>query len=557
MRNTVIAVIIICAALLWCPQDAVAEKIDDESASRIHALFAQVDLPGSPGAALAVARGGEIIYANGYGYANLEYDIPNTPWTIFHVASVSKQFTAFSVAMLAEQGKISLDDDIHTYIPELPDFGKKITLKHLVYHTSGIRDQWELLAIAGWRLDDVITMDHIMKMLTHQRELNFNPGDEHMYCNSGYTLLAEVVARVTGTSFREWTQKNIFEPLGMTNTHFHDDHEMIVKNRAYSYSKTDDGFAKSVLSYANVGATSLFTTAEDLTKWTRNFSEKKVGGPAVIEQMLERGVLNNGTELQYAFGLFIEDHRGQRTVGHSGGDAGFRSHVVMFPDQDLSVVVLSNFGSFDPSGTALKVADILLEDMLEPVEEEAAAQPVEVDPAVLERLAGTYAIESFPAFTFSAEDGKLWLEVTGQGKFELEPRSEMEYFLAIAQAKVVFTPDADGSVNNVTVGMGGRELTGRRIHPAALSDEQLSAYVGDYYSPELRTTYSIVVEDGGLVAKHQRHPDSKLVAAEPDKFSGTQWWFSNLAFQRDDRGDVTGFLLTGGRVRNLRFDRVD
>lgn len=185
---------------------------------KVDKLFTEWNKPDSPGAALAVIKDGSVIYKNGYGSANLEYNIPITPSTIFHVASVSKQFTAFAVVMLADQGKLSLDDDIRKHLPEIPDFGKTVTIQHLVHHISGMRDQWELLAMAGWRLDDVITKEHILTMVRHQRELNFNPGDEHMYCNTGYTLLAEIVERVTGQSFSEWTKANLFKPLGMVNT---------------------------------------------------------------------------------------------------------------------------------------------------------------------------------------------------------------------------------------------------------------------------------------------------------------------------------------------------
>ncbi|HET9532790.1 MAG TPA: serine hydrolase domain-containing protein, partial [Blastocatellia bacterium] len=298
---------------------------------------------------MIVVKDGSVIYKRGYGSANLEYNIPISPSTIFHVASVSKQFTAFAINLLASQGKLSLDDDIRKHLPEVPDFGKKITIRHLIHHTSGLRDQWELLAMAGWRLDDVITKEHILKMVRHQKELNFDPGQEYLYSNMGYTLLAVIVERVTGQTFRQWTHENIFKPLGMTDTHFHDDHQMIVRNRAYSYApERESGFRLAALNYANVGATSLFTTVEDLAKWMQNFEDMKLGGRGVIEQMYQQGVLNTGQKIDYAFALGIGKYRGLRTVGHSGGDAGYRSHVVWFPEQRFAVAVLSNLATFNP-----------------------------------------------------------------------------------------------------------------------------------------------------------------------------------------------------------------
>src|SRR5579862_9812223 len=225
-----------------------------ELSASVDALFTTWDQSGAPGAALAVVEDGQIVYTRGYGMANLEYAVPITPSTIFHVASISKQFTSFAINLLALEGRLSLDDDIRTHFPEFGDFGKTITLRHLRHHTSGLRDQWDLLQLAGWRMEDVITEQDILDLAWKQRDLNFAPGAEHLYCNTGYTLLAVIVKRVAGQSLREFAQERIFAPLGMTNTHFHDDHRMVVPNRAYSYALREggEGFEHRVLSFANV-----------------------------------------------------------------------------------------------------------------------------------------------------------------------------------------------------------------------------------------------------------------------------------------------------------------
>lgn len=201
-------------------------------------LFEKWDKSDSPGCALGVYKDGQIIYKQGYGMADLENDIPITPATVFHVASMSKQFTAASIVLLAQQGKLSLNDDVHKYLPELPDFGERITIRNLIYHTSGLRDQWDLLDLAGWRYSlDLITDDDVMSVMTRQKELNFKPGDKHVYSNTGYTLLGLIVKRVSGLSLREFSTENIFEPLGMTHTHFRDDHGEIVKHNALGYER--------------------------------------------------------------------------------------------------------------------------------------------------------------------------------------------------------------------------------------------------------------------------------------------------------------------------------
>ena len=247
--------------------------------------------------------------------ANLEYDIPIVPTTIFDIASVSKQFAGFAIATLLHEGKLSLDDDIRMHLPDVPDFGTKITIRHLVHHTSGLRDWVQSLVIAGGQMDDVISFKHILKMVRRQKELNFEPGTAFLYSNTGYNLLAEIVEKITGDSFREWTDANIFKPLAMTNTHFHDDHEMIVKNRAYSYLPVkDDGFKNAVNNLTALGSSSLYSTVEDLSKWILNFDDAQIGGQAVIEQMHQRGVLNNGEQISYAFGLDIGEYRALQTV---------------------------------------------------------------------------------------------------------------------------------------------------------------------------------------------------------------------------------------------------
>ena len=337
--------------------------------ARVDQLFAEWNRPDSPGAAFAVTRDGKVIYQQGYGMANLEYDIPITTTTIFDIASVSKQFAAFAIVTLSDEGEFSLDDDIGTYLPDLPDFGHTITIRHLLHHTSGLRDWVQSLVIAGVGMEDVISFRHILKMARHQKALNFEPGSEFLYSNTGYNLLAEIVEKVTGNSFREWTDTNIFKPLDMTDSHFHDDHQMILKNQAYSYQAAENGeFKHAVNNTTALGSSSLYSTVEDLAKWILNFDNTHIGEQTVIEQMHQRGVLNNGEQIDYAFGLNIGEYRGLKTIGHSGSWRGFRSHLMRFPDQKFGVVILCNLDTFNPLRLAEKVADIYLADVLAPVE---------------------------------------------------------------------------------------------------------------------------------------------------------------------------------------------
>ena len=442
--------------------------------AKVDQLFAEWDKPNSPGAALAVTRDGKIIYTQGYGTANLEYDIPITPTTIFDIASVSKQFAAFTITTLAHDGKLSLDDDIRMHLPDIPDFGNTITIRHLLHHTSGLRDWVQSLVIAGVAMEDVISFKHILKMVRHQKALNFEPGAAYLYSNTGYNLLAEIVERVTGDSFREWTDTNIFKPLAMTNTHFHDDHQMILKNRAYSYQVVEnDQFKHAINNTTALGSSSLYSTVEDLAKWMLNFDNTRIGEQTVIDQMHQRGVLNNGEQISYAFGLNIGEYRTLKTVDHSGSWQGFRSHLIRFPDQKFGVVILCNLDTFNPLRLAEKVANLYLADVLAPVE---ASKPEK----------------------------------------------------AAAPAK--------------------------DIKSEPLTPEQLIEFEGDYYTEELDTTYTIRVHEDQLVAQHIRHDDILLTYAD-GHFLGNTWFFPEIHFTRDDTGRVTGFKLTGGRVKHLHFEK--
>ena len=533
--------------------------LSKEFTNRIDAIFKPYDRPDSPGCALAVVKDGSVVYKRGYGMANLEYDIPITPATVFHTGSVSKQFTAFAIALLVSEGKIKLDDDIRKYLPEVPDFGKLITIRHLLHHTSGLRDQWELLAMAGWRLDDVITQEHILKMVHNQKELNFEPGAAHLYSNTGYTLLAVIVERVSGQPFRKFTMERIFQPLGMTSTHFHDDHEMVVKNRAYAYAPGPAGeFKLTALNYANVGATSLFTTAEDMAKWALNFEDQKVGGKSVIDQMHEQGVLNNGTKLNYAFGLQIGKYKGLSIVEHGGGDAGYRSHIMRFPEQRFAVIVHCNHAAANPGGLARQVADQFLTDMLVPdAPKPATVQRVEikVSPSILDRYVGKYDLSGVLTAEILRENDRLMAIAQGQPKVELFPESETKFFLKVVDAQVEFQKDESGKFTLVTLYQGGQSIEGKRIVPMTYTAAALSEYTGDYYSEELGTNYIIVVKDDKLIAQHRRHSDIPLTGKTKDTFSGGAWFFANVQFTRDKNDHIDGFNLKGSRVLNLRFNR--
>ena len=303
-------------------------------AVKVDALFAEWAKPDSPGCAIAVVRGGTVVYAKGYGMADLEHDIPITPQTVFYIGSVSKQFTAYAVAKLARQGKLSLDDEVRKHLPELHDFGRPITIRHLIHHTSGLRDYFELLTLAGTRESDLITQKDLLNVIWKQRELNFPPGERHLYSNSNYALLATIVERVSGVPFPDWMTRNVFTPLGMFRTQVCDDHQRIIKDRAWSYraDPTANGQFKTVVfPYSGYGAGGIFSTVEDLRAGSRICAKPGAEDEPAIRQMVEPGRLNSGRPINYAFALFVDEHRGFQRIGHTGSLAGYRAYAGLLP----------------------------------------------------------------------------------------------------------------------------------------------------------------------------------------------------------------------------------
>ncbi|MEM8888077.1 MAG: serine hydrolase domain-containing protein, partial [Bacteroidota bacterium] len=331
-------------------------QLEPAQEEAIDALFSSWEAGNQPGGSVGVMREGEIIYSKGFGLASLEYKVPNSYGTIFNIASVSKQFTSMGIVRLEEMGKLSVDDDIRKYLPELPDFGHTITLRHCMYHTSGMRSLHAMLGMAGWRGDDSRTDDDLFRYMLRQKELNFPPGEDNLYCNTGYMLLAVIIERLTEEPFPTWMKKNVFLPLGMNHTYVEDDYSRVVPNNATSYYREDEGYSRAVEYWGYVGSGNMHSTAEDLLYWMDNYRNPKIGWEKAFRRMQEVGKLNNGNSINYAFGININEALGKKFIGHGGAIGGFRSNVVCFPQEKLSIVVLSNFSSSGPQGKVFQIA---------------------------------------------------------------------------------------------------------------------------------------------------------------------------------------------------------
>lgn len=539
-------------ALAWgvLPPGAAAQAGD--AASRVDAVFSRWDSTTTPGCAVGVSQGGATVLERAYGMAELEHGIANTPQTIFENGSVSKQFTAAAVVLLAMDGKLSLEDDVRRYVPELPDYGHTIRLRHLLTHTSGLRDWGNVAQISGWgRSDRTHNHAHVLDILSRQTALNFEPGHEYSYSNSGYNLLAIVVSRVSGQPFAQFSRERIFEPLGMDHTQWRDDYRRIVPGRSAAYQYAGEGTYTIDRPIEDVhGNGGLLTTVGDLLAWTRALQERSFGGAGFTETMEDRGLLNDGRTISYANGLVVEDFRGVPSVSHSGATSGYRAYLGRFPEQDLAVAVLCNVGAANVGQYWSEVATIYLGDAVQPDPE--LPEGVSLPRASLESRAGLYRDVQ------TGQPGRLTLGEDGvlrQGRTPLVPLSEREFAIGTSGQRILF-PGAGPSGRAPFRLMDGDVVVDEfePEEPVAPTPGDMEAYVGTYHSPDAETTLTVTVEEGALMI--YRRPDTRL----PLQPSYRDAFLSRpglIRFRRDGSGRVVELSLGEGRVYDMRFFRVE
>ena len=543
------AVVTLLALVCLAPNARPADPTTSDATARVDAIFAGYTAE-TPGCAVGVSKDGKEVLSRAYGSADLEHGIANTTETIFEAGSVSKQFTAAAILLLAQAGKLKLDDPVDQYVPELPDYGKPITLRHLLHHTSGLRDWGTVTYAAGWpRGSRVHTHAHVLDVVSRQKALNFPPGSEYSYSNTGYNLLAIIVERVSGKTFAQYTRDAIFEPLGMTHTQWRDDYTRIVKGRAIAYGKMPDGFHMQ-MPFENVhGNGGLLTTVGDLLKWNRNFTSERVGGRALITELQRRGRLTDGLEISYARGLVVSRYRGLPEVSHSGSTAGYRAFLTRFPDPALSVAVLCNDGNAEASDLAHGVVAVILGDALAP---SVSPSPAAVDAAVLARWAGLYRnVRTGEPLRMTVEEGALRAE----GRGALVPQSESLFTLGDGSVRVQFRGEGVGRSFDV-IGTDGDTTHYAVTAPFAPSAADLARYEGAYVSDEAEVTYTIKAENGALFAL--RRPDARFALTPSYKDAFTNAQLPLVLFRRDAQtGQVNGLSLGLGRVRDLRFRREE
>lgn len=536
-------------------------------AARVDELFAEWNRRDSPGCSVGVNRNGVSVFERGYGMANLELGVPITPASVFHVASISKPFTAMSILLLVQRGNLSLDDEVWKHVPEWKDRENRVTIRHLLTHTSGLRDVFLLRELAPPVSDSGDMSPSLVALLARQRGLNFSPGREFQYNNGAFVLLATIVKRVSGHSHRAFAEANIFRPLGMRQTYVMDDPAMIVPSRASGYHRERDRLQAAL--HADLGriggTTSLHTTTRDLLRWMENFADVRVGDPTLVAAMQQPTPLTDGSVSPYGFGLEIGEHRGLRTISHGGGDPGFAAYVIGYRDRGLGVAVLCNLDNigFGIGDLTRRVADLFLTDAPLASPSTSSQRNSAAITLTHEQLASKTGLYHDPASdTYGrifVRDGKLRAaggpSEEGQS-VELTPLSEDRFVLLGTPIEVEFIGAAAGRPQRARVtGAGPRPAINEQVTTTyAPSAADLRAFAGSYRSEEVDAIYTLIARDADLLVKMPGRPDVVLKPLVPDKFYGSL--LEIVTFLRDERGMVTGFTVQTTGVRGLRFDRV-
>ena len=534
-------------------------------------MMARFDADHSPGAAVSVWRDGKTLYSKTYGMANLAYGIPFKSDTRTNIGSTSKQFTAFAIMLQAERGLLSLDDDIRTHIPELPEFDHTIQVRHLITHTSGLREFLNLLRMTGRRLDrgDWIDRSEIVEIVQRQPALQNSPGAEFNYNNTAYGLAAVIVERTSGQDFHVFMQENVFGPLGMTGTMVRPSIRHMVPNQSEGYTPTPDGYRQIGDLGGAVGAGGMYSTIADLQTWVENYANPRVGTRESIDEMMTSFVLSDGEETGYGYGLFIDEQGGLKRVQHGGADVAHRSMLVYYPGINAGITTQSNHAQFS-SNVAFELAEAFFKDEMEVEEEEEGEEAAGAeeegefdaaayDPEAFDEFVGRYALDEAPNFvlTFTREDSTLHVQATGQQRLEIVPTSDSTFRLLAVEASVTFLRGEDGEVEGAMMHQNGdrhaTRLAGEEAEAWEPAEEDLADFAGRFFSEELETFYTFEVEEGGLVMRQRRLGRIELEAGEEDRFSGGGLSF---AFERDRNGVVIGFYLSNGRTRDVRFGRV-
>lgn len=543
----------------------IVEPVATDPAKKADQLMYAYSGEDVPGGVIGVIRDGELIFSKAYGMANLTYGIPYTVATPSNIGSVSKQFTAMAILLLEQEGKLSLDDDVRLYIPELPDLGKVVKIKNMLNHTNGFREVFNLMPMTGWKGEDVLRREEVINIIQRQEELQAAPGEEFNYNNSAFIMLAEIVERISGQSFPEYMEAYVFAPLGMNATMVRTDPATIVTGASLGYTRDSTGYKESGDLYSAYGAGGIYTTLDDFSKWMDNFKDPVVGGKEVISRLVSLDTLNNGDTMTYALGIGVDDFKGLMSYSHGGADIAHRAFAMYFPETNTGVVAMSNNASFPSGQIATKLAEAFFADEIVIKEEEGAIEEGEkkeestevlVPESLLQTYSGKYILTGMGmVIEFSLVDGKLLSAIEGQTDRFLIPLSQSEFKYDGVEASITFKTDEQGKATGAVHSQGGQEYILKALPPYEPSLEELMAYEGRYFSKELDVFYKFELHDSTLVLLIRNTPEIELSVLKEGVYTGDVFFIGELAFLKDDAGGVSGFTASNGRTKGILFER--
>ncbi len=559
-RTTFLTLLIsVFAANVIYAQSSPAENLS----SKIDSLVAMQHSPGQPGGVIAVISADEVIFKKGYGLMDMEQNLPVSPNTLFDIASVAKQFTAFAILMLEDEGKLNLDDDIRKHIPQLPEYPHTITIRNLLQHTSGIASTDVLRLFAGLSMSETWTYQDEMDLIMQYPKLNFEPGAQHVYSNAGYSLLARIVEEKSGMSFSDFLAQKVFSPLGMKSTLVIDRPGLNPQNLAKGYKMENDSFEIfSSTEDFSYGSSNIISNANDMIHWGQNILNTQTGPDDYLQKISNPyNVLENGDSLFYTYGFWVRNHKGVKMVEHSGGVQGFRSQFMIFPEENIILILMFNSEEIMTRRLALGIvetmfADNITEEVVKPRE------AIHLNPEVLQPFEGSFRMSDGMQLSFTLEQDTFWLVLPGDEKFPLFAESETKFFLKAFDAQCSFVKGTDGAVNEMIWHQGGGDYTAIRAEETVpLTPEEIALFAGQYYQEDLKFEYPLTLEDETLILHLPQtfktnlgFDSARLSHINGDRFLTDR--LGMLEFTRGEEGKINGFvLLDVGRLQNVVFTK--
>ena len=536
--------------LLFLSQTITAQNgmIEEKRLEAIDSILKSYYVPTNTGGAITIIKNGETAYTNSIGLANVEYQIPITNSTLFNIASISKQFTTFLALILEDEGKLSFDDDIRLYLPELKHLSHKISIKQLTNHTHGLPNVDELATLKG---TNQLTHHEVVKMLLNIKQTNFAPGDDYQYNNTGYVLLAEIIERIGNQPFNEQLNEKIFSVLGMNNTQAVGNYNEVIHNKAYSYQLLNGHqYINNPVQISTMGSSGLYTTIEDMTLWAKNYYNAIVGKPKFYERMAAATTINSGKRIKYGMGLQFDNYKGIDIVFHGGGTNGYRSYILHAPKYQLSLIFLANTGDFSGLDIIYNAFEIILK---EDIEKEEKYDPNTTTPD-LKQFEGTYEIFPGICYTIIAEEEQLYFQPFGKTeKIPLPILSENIFSVPfIPHSKFIFYPNGfDFQIGDFTYPCVKTVVT-----PLKANEVYLKGFTGIFRNIEHNITYEITVRDHQLVARNGSNGEIILNPLEGLSFYSDQSYFGRLDFLKNSKGVIKGFSLSGQNLKNIAFEKI-